>query len=139
MGSWRIIGVGGKGYIDMGTGTFTETDTAPDLGSLDPAEGFSGLEDTADPAKFDNLGSETVNGLPAVHYQAKEAWLAVECNQAGEGVVSCTAEVWLARDGGLPVKLSMVGKDASDQAIYEAAFDVTNVNDPSNTVEAPTL
>jgi hypothetical protein len=137
MGTWRIIEVGGKDYMDMGTGTYMVTDASGMAESMSMESMFTGLEDTSNSTYFDNVGTETVNGVQATHFKGKEAWLSQYCAEAAEGVVSCTADIWIANASGIPTKMDVTGKDASDQLIYHVTFDITNINDSANKVEAP--
>jgi hypothetical protein len=135
----HVIMVGGTQYMAMGG-----------LGFIATPAGGSGVADAFIPAAmYDDLvtgggmddyvkvGSGEKNGVNADHYQAgSEALAAISMNAPNLEGATWTADVWIATDGGYPVNVSLVAtKDG--KAVWEVVMDVTNVNDPSNKVEAP--
>jgi hypothetical protein len=137
MAGIHIIEVGGKQYMDIGTG-FIST----------PASGSS-MADAFSPSTlfedfvggthrgFVKVGTGEKNGVSAIHYQATKAGLEEIAASASdvEGA-TWTSDVWLASDGGFPVSVSAIAtKDGT--IVWEMVMDVMNINDPSNKVVAP--
>jgi hypothetical protein len=137
----HIIEIGGYDYIDMGgTGGF---DQIPISGTrladrFSPATMFSSAIDPSTAGGYNNVGTETKNGVQADHYQASSAALAELGSIAGITAATWTADVWIAQDGGYPVSMAIIGKADDNSIAYEVLFDITNVNDPANKVTAPT-
>jgi hypothetical protein len=140
IGTFNIIEVGGKQYIDLGSGTYISSPMDPGdtsmAESFSPGVMFGSFISAADAEGFANVGTESKNGVQAAHFQASSAALAMIGSQAGIEGATWTCDVWVAQDGGYPVSFALIGtKDAA--VVYQISFDVTNVNDPSNKVEAP--
>jgi hypothetical protein len=136
----HIIEIGGHDYLDVGgTGSF---DQIPMSGTslaerFSPATMFSSVIHPSTLGGYDVVGSEIKNGVLADHYQASSAALAELGSIAAIAGATWTADVWLARDGGYPVSMAIVGRAGSGTIVYEILFDVTNVNDPANKVTVP--
>jgi hypothetical protein len=135
----RIIMVGGTTYMNMGGMGFIAT-PAGASGVADafiPAAMYDDLVTGGGMDDFAKVGSGEKNGVNADHYQAgSEALAAISMNAPNLEGATWTADVWIATDGGYPVNVSLVAtKDG--KAVWEVVMDVTNVNDPSNKVEAP--
>jgi hypothetical protein len=47
-------------------------------------------------------------------------------------------DIWIAKAGGYPVSMAMVAKASDNSLAYEILFDITNVNDPTIKISAPT-
>jgi hypothetical protein len=141
MGGFHMVEVGGFDYLDMtGTGTFYKTAaTSSSLAdSFSPATMFSGLVGTTSSSGYSKVGSGSKNGVAADHYQASTEALAAYASAQGIAGATWSSDVWIAQNGGYPVSMSIIAV-ASDKTIaYEIKFDITNVNDPSNKVTAPT-
>lgn len=87
------------------------------------------------------VGTETKNGVPTVHYRADTAVLQqMATSLGGSNVADWSAEVWIATDGGYLVSAVQKGKVTSgdNEGDYLVSIDVTDINDPANKVEAPT-
>ncbi len=134
----HMIEVGGYSYLDMG-GSFVKTPQSGDslADSFSPATMFSSsIGSSAD--GYSKVGTETKNGVQADHYKASDSALSSYGSILGVGDATWTADVWVAVDGGYPVSMAMVAT-LSDKSIgYEVLFDISNINDPANTVTAPT-
>ena len=52
-----------------------------------------------------------------------------------EGNASWSSDVWVAKDGGYPVSLSLIATGGT--AAFKMIFDISNVNDPSIKIQAP--
>ncbi len=136
----HIIEIGGHDYMDVGgSGNF---DQIPITGTMlaerfSPATMFSKTIDPTTVGGYDMVGSETRNGVQADHYQASAAGLARLGAIADISGATWSADVWIASDGGYPVGMAVVGEAADKSIAYEVLFEVTNVDDPANTVAAP--
>jgi hypothetical protein len=142
MGEFRIIEVGGKQYMDVGTGTYSEMPAGSSsmTDSFAPSSMFSGMTDVSDTSKYTKVGTESKNGLETDHYTAAEGSLdEIKSSLGDENVVSATGDLWIAKDLGIPVSMVILGKDAGGKTIDQITFDITNINDPSNKVTAPTI
>ena len=151
-GLLHVISVGGFDYQDVGlTGMFTKSESggmSEPSGSGGPGAGGPGLADSLLPAAvcssvdlttgFERVGAEQKNGVEADHYQATASSLAQYASTLGIADASWTGDVWIAKEGGYPVSLSIVARDGATSAvIYQMTFDLTNVNDSANSVTAP--
>jgi hypothetical protein len=134
----HMIEVGGFSYLDMG-GSFAKTPSNGDslADSFSPAKIFSSsIGSTAD--GYSKVGTESKNGVQADHFKAADSTLSGMGSVLGVGNATWTSDVWIAVDGGYPVSMAMVAT-LSDKSIgYEVLFDISNINDPANTVTAPT-
>ncbi len=138
IGDLHIVETGGADYIDMGSnGSFTKTDMQGDglTAQWTPASIYSGFNPS--PSGYDMVGTETKNGVEADHYQATNSTLAELGSVAGVDNATWSADIWLASDGGYPVRVAVTAKAADDTVAYEIVFDLTKVNDPANAVTAP--
>jgi len=136
-GALHIVSVGGSDYQDPGiTGSFTKTDTTGIIDSLSPAVAFASLASFS--GGFDAVGSETKNGVDTVHFQAGSSALAELASVASVKDATWTADIWVATDGGYPASVDIEAKASDNSIAYEIRFDLTNVNDPANSVTAPT-
>jgi hypothetical protein len=138
IGDLHIVETGGSDYIDMGkTGSFTKTDVQG-AGLTDqwtPVSVYSGFNPS--PTGYDMIGSETKNGVQTDHYQATKSALAELGSIAGVDNATWTADIWLDSTGGYPVAVSVTAKAADNSVAYEIVFNLTKIDDPSNTVTAP--
>jgi hypothetical protein len=140
--AFHEISVGGADYQDASvglTGSFTEDDS-----------GASVLVDLVSPtsiySSFDFSGSavvaasESKDNIDTIHYKATDASLAEFASVAGVTAGAWTADVWIAKNGGYPVSISVVGTtSATDKTVvFERTFDLSDVNVGTNTVTAPT-
>ncbi len=138
--SIHIVEVDGYDYIDMGLGGFVKTQMV-DKGWADPVSPvtmFTSAIDSSAIGDFLKVGSENKNGVDADHYQAGSGAFDQKASILGIAGATWTGDVWLATDGGYPVSVAVIAKAADDSIAYEMAFDLNNVNDPSNSVTAPT-
>jgi hypothetical protein len=137
----HVIEIGGSDYMDVGgNGGFIKTDVqSPSiLDSLSPAQMFSSMVDGSTVSGYNEVGSDTKDGVIANHYQASPAALAQYASVQGLASATWTADIWLATDGGYPVSMAIVATAKDNTIPYETNFDITNVNDPANNVAAPT-
>jgi hypothetical protein len=151
-GMVHVISVGGSDYVDKAVdgklaGEFTKYDlSGPTSGSSDepgPSASVGSLADTLSPVYFystfdftkgfDKQESVTVSGVEADHYVANDAGkaaLGVLGSVAGISDANWTGDLWIAKDGGYPVKMVI--------AVFQRQLTITNVDDPENKVTAPT-
>ena len=83
--------------------------------------------------------SESKDNIDTIHYKATDAALAEFGSVAGVTAGAWSADVWIAKNGGYPVSISVIGTtSATDQTVvFERAFDLSDVNVGTNTVTAP--
>ena len=120
-GTLHVISVGGSDYQDIGlSGSFTKNDsTTPSLiDSLTPSSVYSSSFgpsfDFA--AGFDKVGEEPKGGVDTLHYQANDAGkakLAELGSVVGLGDATWTSEIWIAKDGGYPVSMTVTATAAA--------------------------
>jgi hypothetical protein len=138
IGSYHIVEVGGFDYIDLGVGGFIK---APVSGqgmadSFSPNTMFSSVIYTASASGYNKVGSETKNGVMTDHFQASASALS-QYDSLAAGA-TWTADVWLAQNGGYPVSMNVTGTAGDGSVAYQIIFDISNINDPANTVTVPT-
>jgi hypothetical protein len=162
-GMVHVISVGGSDYVDKAVdgklmGEFTKNDLSqPSSGSSDePGRSASpgSLADSLSPMYFystfdftkgfDKQESVTVSGVETDHYVANEtgqAALDELGSVAGISDANWTGDLWIAKDGGYPVKMVIVGKTGpagSQTVVFQRQLTITNVDDSENKVTAPT-
>lgn len=140
MSGFHIIQIGGFEYLDMGTGSFIKSASSSSsmADAFSPSKMFSQYVGVSGADGYNKVGSETKNGVDTDHYQASASALAGYGSLAGVANATWTVDVWIAKTGGYPVSLAMVAKASDNSVAYEILFDITNVNDPANTITAPT-
>ena len=87
---------------------------------------------------FGVVGTETKDGVQAVHCSADAIALERYASTLGVTDATWTADIWLASSGGFPVSVSIVAKAKDNSLPYEVLLDLSNVNDQANNVVAPT-
>jgi hypothetical protein len=135
----RIVAVGSEVWIDEGTGTFTKEPI--------PASALTAMTSAFDPGTFlqrarasaplsalQTIGVETKNGVQAVHLRGDHSTAV----PAGEPSIPPGAiiDLWVASDGSYLVALEMNGL-ASATGPTGVKLEITNINDPSLSVSAP--
>jgi hypothetical protein len=139
----HMIGIGGFVYTDLfGVGAFTKTPaTAADIGdALSPAKIFGTAIDTSNAANYTKVAEEPKNGVAAIHYTAGQTAAADLASSFGAtGATTSSVDVWIAKDGGYPMSLAIVGKAANKTTVFQVSFDITNINDSANQVTAPAV
>jgi hypothetical protein len=139
MAGIHIIEVGGFDYMDLGTGSFIKS---PQTGSSSMADSFSPstmFSDSLGTASgYNKVGSESKNGVDTDHYQASQSTLTGLSSVAGVANATWTGDVWIAKNGGYPVSMAIMAKASDNSVAYEIMFDITNINDSSLKVTAPT-
>jgi hypothetical protein len=136
----HLIEIDGYEYMDMGTGGFGKTQVT-DKGwadSVSPVTMFSSSIVTSVVDSYLKVGSENKNGVDVDHYQANSAAFAEPASILGVTNATWSGDIWIARDGGYPISVAIVAKASDGSVAFEMSFDLNNVNDPANSVTAPT-
>ncbi len=135
----RIVVVGSDVWIDEGTGTFVK--------NAIPAAAVSAMTSAFDPGTFlarakagaplsalQTIGVETKNGVQAIHLRADHSTVI----PAGEPTIppGATIDIWVSTDGNYLVALEMNGM-LSATGLTSVKLEITNINDPSLSVSAP--
>ena len=135
----RIVVVGAAVWIDEGTGTFVK--------NAIPASALAAMTSAFDPGTFlaranksmplsalQTIGVETKNGVQAIHVRADHSTAV----SAGQPTIppGGTVDLWVATDGNFLVALEVNGI-ATAGGPDSVKLEVTNINDPSLSVSAP--
>jgi hypothetical protein len=141
IGSLHFIEIGGFDYADgSGSGGFLKfaVSGASRTDPLMPAMHLSMVitDSTAD--NYTNVATEMKNEVMANHYQASPQAMAQFGSTIGLTGVTWTGDIWVAQYGGYPVSMAIVARAPDNGIAYEVLFDITNVNNPTNMVKAPT-
>ena len=147
-GDGSFIQLGGDNGGGDDSGTPTDTPAASDSASPDnsglvstfaPEEMFdSGVVGSGSGGAYTLAGTETKNGVQTNHCTADQIALESYGSTLGVTDATWTADVWLASDTGYPVSVALVAKAKDGSLPFEILIDLTNVNDASNKVAAPT-
>jgi hypothetical protein len=133
-------------YVQIGTqqwsssdngSTWSPNDSPTDLTSMLPTKYYSTWFDT-NSAGFKVAGDEPKNGVQCVHYKGDTS-LGAMYQVAGVSA-SFTADLWVAKDGNYPVSgtYGFSASSGGQAGTFGYSFDITNINDNSNQVTAPT-
>ena len=131
----RIVVIGDEAWLSAGgsdlmpaPGTFAQQ-TAESFDLLPLMSQFpEGFE-----AMMETVGPEERNGVATTHYHVDADSPAGQLASIPPGG---SFDVWLA-DAGYVVALEASGVGTGDNALDSFSLDITNVNDPANTVERP--
>jgi hypothetical protein len=141
IGGLEMIEIGGFQYVSLGAGGFIKTASSGTslTDSFSPSQMFTSMIDTSTYSGYTKVGSEAKNGVQTDHYQANQTVLSQYGVMAGTATgATWSGDVWIAQGGGYPVSMNITAKAADNSVAYQILFDVTNVNDPANTVTVPT-
>ena len=136
----HVVELGGYDYIAMGGLGFTKV---PMSGSglaagFSPSKMFSSTVAGTSAGGYQLAGTESKNGVSADHYTASASTLSGYGSLLGVTEnATWSSDVWVAKDGGYPVSVLLEAKASGGSVAYEMSFDITNINDPSLTVTAP--
>jgi hypothetical protein len=138
MAGIRIVEVGGFDYMDIGMGGFIKS---PQSGSsladgFSPSSMFSSSLGAS--SGYKNVGSENKNGVDTDHFQGSDSAFSGMSKAVGVANATWTADVWIAKTGGYPVSMAIIAKTSDNTVVYEVMYDMTNINDSSLNVTAPT-
>jgi len=136
----RAIEIGNDVWLDEGSGTFVKNalpKSAVDamFAAYDPVMLLNAVQAQPALAYLQNMGTETKNGINAVHFHADQNTpLPAGASPIPAGAVF---DMWVATDGRYIVALEATGLDAAGVATSSVKIEVSNVNDSSLTVTPP--
>ncbi len=134
----HTISVGGFDYTDLGMGGFFKSPSSgtSTADSFSPSSMFSAFGSISD---YSKVGSEKKNGVDTDHYQAKpSAFTSMGSSMGVPANAAWTGDIWIATGGGYPVGSAIFAKTSDGTVAFEMTFDISNINDPSLKVTAPT-
>jgi hypothetical protein len=138
--SVQFVVVGDHAWTSIDAGkTWATTDlSSVDLTNLTLNTGYATWFDQ-NALSFKMVGEESKNGVQCVRYEGDSSLVGLYSSVAG-GSSQLTAEVWIAKDGNYPVSgtFAYSGSEGSKSGAFGFSFDVTHVNEPANSVAAPT-
>jgi hypothetical protein len=139
IGTMRVVTVGGFDYIDFaGTGSFTKVASSGTsiADSFSPSSMFTSFGSMSD---YSKVGSENKNGADTDHYQAKSsAFTGMGSSLGVVATATWTGDIWIAKNGGYPVSSAIFAKTSDGTVAFQMTFDISNINDSSLKVTAPT-
>jgi hypothetical protein len=127
-------------YSDNGS-TWVADDTykagSSSLDSLLP-DSMYGSDFDSNAGQFTVAGSENKNGIDCVHYTGSSSLGAMGAVAGVNATVK--SDLWVAKSGNYPVSgfYGWTASSGGEAGTWGYSFDVTNVNDAANKVEAPT-
>lgn len=134
----EIVEVDGKTWVKLGTDWTESTDSSTSslADSFSPEKMFGSTLSGSAAAGYKAVGEEPKNGVAAVHYTADATVLGTYGSLFGvEGNATWSADVWVAKDGGYPVSMSVLATGGTEE--FKMIFDVTDINSPSNKIVSP--
>ena len=138
--SVQFVVVGNRAWTSIDAGkTWATTDLLNvDLTNLTINTGYATWFDQ-NALSFKMAGEESKNGIQCVRYDGDSSLVGLYSSVDG-GSSQLTAEVWIAKDGNYPVSgiFGYSGSQGSKSGPFGFSFDVTHVNEPANSVAAPT-
>jgi hypothetical protein len=136
----RIVVVGSNMWLDEGTGTFVKNAIpASALGAMtsafDPGTFLARANKSMPLSALQTIGVETKNGVQAIHVRADHSTAV----PAGQPTIppGGTVDLWVATDGNYLVALEVNGMTTASSSPTSVKVEVTNINDPSLSVSAP--
>lgn len=144
-----IIEIQGKNWTKNGSAwdlsPYPNNPTTYD--SYGPAILLSHYFSASSAAYYTPAGDETVNGVPATHYKADPTSLSYMMNYwgvtAASGQLAPTADIWIAKSGGYPVRWKVAAPNvkvvpgSGGATAFEFLVDITKANDPGNVIHVP--
>jgi hypothetical protein len=134
-GMMQTIEVGGKQYSQIGTMcTQVTADSAPQSNTMMDPNSIIG-----DVRGAQRLGTETINGIPTVHYKIDTTAMDVL------GYLNSDGDVWVADPGNYVVKYTFQATSTGKESFFGTAtgegtikwdYEVTNINQPID-IQAP--
>jgi hypothetical protein len=135
----QFVVIGNLGWVSVDGATWMSSDvTNVSLSSLLPGSDYAAWFD-AKASYFNAVGDESKNNVPCVHYRGSSTLASIYGGTAG-GSSNFQADVWIAKGGNYPVSGVFGFSDATASAggSWGFRFDITNVDDDSNKLAAPT-
>jgi hypothetical protein len=133
------IQIGTQSWISTDSGVTWMVDSSPtDLTDMLPTKDYASMFDT-NATGFKAVGDESKNGVQTVHYKGDSSLGALYKGVSGVSA-SFQADLWVAKDGNYPVSgvYGITATSGGQGGAFGYSFDITNINDSSNTVTAPT-
>jgi hypothetical protein len=132
---YRLIG--DKAWVSLGD-AWMESPAEDAQKTIDSFAADKMLGSFASVGGLTAVGEETRNGVETVHYSAP-ADVVGQALGTSIGLADATwsMDFWVAKDAGYAVAYAVVGKGASGS--FEMTLDVTDINNPANAVEEPTV
>jgi hypothetical protein len=134
----QFIVIGNEAWLSSDGNSWTTTDpTTFDVTDLLPSNDYATWFD-ANSTDFTVAGEETKNGIDCIHYTGNSSLGAM---YAAAGVsAQFQADLWVAKNGNYPVSgvYGFAAAAGGQSGAFYYTFDITNVNDASNTVAPPT-
>ena len=132
---YRLIG--DKAWVSLGGG-WTESPADDAQKMIDSFAADKMLGSFAGVSGLTAVGDETRNGIETVHYSAPADVVGKALGTTiGLADATWSMDFWVAKDAGYAVSYAVLGKGASGS--FEMTLDVSDINSPANTVEAPTV
>ncbi len=141
----RMVIVGTTLWMDEGTGTFVKTPLPPSAiqamtAGFDPGVTLHEINKNSMLSALKTVGVETKNGVQAIHLHGDHSTPV----PAGQPTIppGGTVDLWIATDGNYLVAMEwsgVISAGATPSATLptSAKWEITNINDPSLSVSAP--
>jgi hypothetical protein len=133
------IQIGTQSWTSADSGVTWMVDSSPtDLSSMLPNKYYASMFDT-NATGFKAAGDESKNGVQCVHFKGDTSLGALYQGISGVSA-SFQADLWVAKDGNYPVSgvYGITASSGGQGGAFGYSFDITNINDSSNQVSAPT-
>jgi hypothetical protein len=142
----ETITVGDQTWVKTGD-TWAEGQAQFDISDLSPASLLQDLK--PEQLRVLKPTEETINGVKSLRYSIDRGDIESLGNLSalfgdGEGLENLpedfNIDLWLAKDGGWPVRLTMAAQgaiDGGDEISLDFSLDITDVNDPGISIEPP--
>lgn len=144
----EVRNIGDRGWLRLGDVWQEEATPPADGGLLSPKTICDELlPDFGQTLEDTSFRKETVNGINTRHYHLDAADLQrlaalLDPGEDGELPKQFTVDIWLAEDGGWPVKLQLTASN-TDEAGQPVSLDLfmefRDINDPSIEIEPPQI
>jgi hypothetical protein len=134
----RVVIIGQDVWVDGGSGLWVKNAiplvvAEGMMSAFDPAVLFLGIGAWANTGGLQQVGTEDKNGVRAVHYHLDKTTV-----PAGTSIAdNATIDLWVAEEGGYLVSVRSVGI-SNPGGPDSITMDISNINDPSLSVVAPT-
>ena len=139
-GGTQIVVIGDQQYMSSdGTTWVAGGSSASAFTSMLPTQLYGTWFDSF-ATGFKSAGDDTQNGVPCIHFKGDTSLSGMYSRIAGvQGTFS--ADLWVAKDGGYPVKgvLAYSATSGGKGGAFGYSLDVTHVNDAANVVAQPSV
>jgi hypothetical protein len=138
-GMVQFLVIGDKAWTSIDSGkTWAISDVAgTDLTTLTIDMGYATWFDK-NAASFKVAGGESKNGVACIRYKGDSSLIGLYTGVGGSSS-QIVADLWIAKDGGYPVSgvVSYSGSVGGKPGSFGYSFDVTHINDSTNSVTPP--